>query len=234
VASSEISGEQIVTESLEGRQPEAGSKTTRRQAWARREIALRAMEVIAEKGFDSATVEEIARAADYHPRSFHRYFETKEDVVFVGLDELTDDFRARCSEIQHGDDAWAVVRNGMVEATRVFAEADPVLSRAQVALWFSDPALKAPFADHFMEWERIITETFAAALGLKEPNLYTEIVGGAIISAMRATSRVALPESGPFARLFEEACGLLETGLAQPPAQSGRSARPATGRRSSA
>jgi AcrR family transcriptional regulator len=208
-----------VTESLDD-QPDPRPRTTRRQAWARREIALRAMEVIAEKGFDNATVEEIARAADYHPRSFHRYFETKEDVVFVGLDELTDDFRSRCSEVKPGDNAWEVVRTGMVEATRVFGEADPVLSKAQVSLWFSDPALKAPFADHFLEWERIITDTFVAALGLKESNLYTEVVGGAIISAMRATTRTALPESAPFAQLFEEACGLLEAGLAHPPSDS--------------
>ena len=55
------------------------SKVELRRSRVRRDLAHCAVTLMAEKGFEATTVvEEIARAADYHPSSFFRYFNSKE------------------------------------------------------------------------------------------------------------------------------------------------------------
>src|SRR5579884_1280149 len=54
----------------------------RKLAETRQAITAVAMRLFAAKGFDATSVDEIAEVARVAPRTFYRYFPTKEDVVF--------------------------------------------------------------------------------------------------------------------------------------------------------
>ncbi|GII89371.1 hypothetical protein Ssi03_73610 [Sphaerisporangium siamense] len=54
----------------------------------RAEIAGRALQLFAERGFDATTVDDIAHAAGMSKRSFFRYFPTKEDAVFGEVEAM--------------------------------------------------------------------------------------------------------------------------------------------------
>ncbi|TGD87468.1 TetR family transcriptional regulator [Mycolicibacterium sp. CH28] len=50
-----------------------------------------AIQLCIEQGYDNTTVEQIAAAAEVAPRTFSRYFSSKEAVVVAVLDEVADD-----------------------------------------------------------------------------------------------------------------------------------------------
>jgi len=69
-------------------QIEAPNRRERRVMETRRAIIAAARDLFEEHGYAQTTVEQIADAADVAPRTFFRYFPTKESLLFAELDEL--------------------------------------------------------------------------------------------------------------------------------------------------
>ena len=57
---------------------------SRQKAHRRRAVVDAALELFAERGYDNTMVEEIAHHAGVSPRTFFRYFDTKDAVLFFG------------------------------------------------------------------------------------------------------------------------------------------------------
>ena len=66
----------------------------RKRAATSRAIQLAALELVAERGLDRVTVEDIARRADISPRTLFNYFSSKEEA-FVGASPALSDPEAR-------------------------------------------------------------------------------------------------------------------------------------------
>lgn len=62
------------------------SRRERKAAETRSAILHAAQQLFTRNGFDETTVEQIAEAADIAPRTFFRYFPTKEAVLYAELD----------------------------------------------------------------------------------------------------------------------------------------------------
>ena len=68
----------------------------------RREILKAAERVFAEKGFDLATVEEIAKAAEFSVGAIYKFFDNKEALRGEALDSIAEEFLAAFQEVVAG------------------------------------------------------------------------------------------------------------------------------------
>jgi AcrR family transcriptional regulator len=154
----------------------------------RAEVAQRSLVFIDEIGFDEVTVEQIAAAAGISPRSFFRYFASKEDVVIgdllpMGL-LIEDELRAR----PDAEGAWTALRRSLQPLVAT-AEADPVnvLRASRVAL--STPALRARTLERHSRWADLLAPVLLLRLG--ESQRFSTVVADSLVQSALSSLYVA-------------------------------------------
>ncbi len=145
-----------------------------------------AMRVIAEKGWEHTTVDDIAYAAAISPRTFFRYFPTKEDVVLWDeYDPIAPDLlQARPADEPLAESMRAIV----YEALGGLYRRNPEELLLRVRLLLSVPELRARLRDAQGEGEQLLAAYLARQRGLEPGDLSIQVVA----SAMTSTIIVAL------------------------------------------
>ena len=151
----------------------------------RAEIAEVAFKVFAERGFDQVTATEVAAAAGISRASFFRYFESKEDAVFVVQEELGVDVAAAVRERPDGEDAWTALRRGLDIAVRTYVR-DPDEMLARLRLIRRTPDLRSHQLDRLDEWKKAIGAALAGRLGVREDEIALESLVAAALGAFDA------------------------------------------------
>lgn len=116
-----------------------------------------ALRQFATRGFERVTVEDITGACDVSPRTFFRYFASKEDVLFAGGDaQRAHVIAALAAQPAHVAPLRAM-QAAVVELARDFeAERDVVLIRHRVVA--STPCLRSHVAERHYGWESAVIE----------------------------------------------------------------------------
>src|SRR6202034_453892 len=136
----------------------------RKKLATRRLLRRAALDLVAERGLASVTVEDIAEAADVSPRTFFNYFPSKEAALFGGDPDRAADLREHVISEAPGEPALAAL--GVVLAQDAEAMAgelrslggDPAdwLRRMKVAR--TDPHVRGAHAAQMAMIERAIGE----------------------------------------------------------------------------
>jgi AcrR family transcriptional regulator len=156
----------------------------RKRTRARLQIQNEAFRLFAKHGFGATTVEQIAEAAAISPRTFFRYFPTKEDVVL--WDEydpfMLDLFRSR----PRGESPFETMRAVVTTAVHGLYERDPQLFRTRVRLFATVPELRARFLEMQAQAADEVARIFAEHRGLisDRRELEVRVLSGAIQSAV--------------------------------------------------
>jgi AcrR family transcriptional regulator len=206
--------------SLPPRTKPLGSRE-RRRIRTMREIQTEALRLFGARGYDNTTIEQIAAAADISPRTFFRYFPTKEDVV------LWDEYDAVIGELLAERPVDEPVGETLRVATRTAIDGlyrhDPERLLARNRLLFSEPALRARFLEFAREGVRQTATAFVASRGRAPDVLLVEVTAAALIDAVLWASDRWQASDGKedLLALVDQATDALVNGVAGIPRVSG-------------
>jgi AcrR family transcriptional regulator len=142
---------------------EAGvGRRERNNQRTRTAITRAAVELILERGFEGATIAQIAERADVAPRTIHTWFSSKEEIVLSGLDEPLERLHAELRS-GTGDTVDRIERWLLAEGEHVAAEDD--LGRLRRRAVASDPHLRGLERERLDDVETAIARAASAETG---------------------------------------------------------------------
>jgi len=157
------------------------TSSLRERSKAKRRVAIQraALRLFAERGYDGATIAEIAEEAELAPRTVTLYFPSKIDIAMSTSSDmaarLTATYQAH-PELSFTEvmDRWLIGEESL----------DPELVLLTTAMFDANPALRAVSTSHFAEATTDLAPAFLAELGRPAEHPMTKVAGGAIAGAI--------------------------------------------------
>lgn len=156
----------------------------------------RALELFERKGYDATTIDEIAEAALVSPRTFFRYFASKEDVVFGShADELAR-LRQLVARRPSGESPDIALSRALVTFGQIPEEGRAEML-ARVQLITANPSLLARRLLLHREWETGVAEELALRERVEGPTLELRILAATGVAALATATFVWGERGGP-------------------------------------
>jgi len=190
----------------------------RKKLATRSALHLAALQLVAERGLDDVSIDDIAERADVSPRTFFNYFPSKVDAV-VGLDPATPQRQAVAFLSRPAGES-------PVEAMRAVAREQAAEMSGDTELWplrltviDAHPAVLGRLAAAFGESEQVLAGAIAERTGTRVGvDAFPTLLAAVAAVAMRTSLHrwfagdftAALPD------LVDEAWDLLTSGLPAP------------------
>ncbi|MGW5612030.1 TetR family transcriptional regulator [Streptomyces sp. NPDC003753] len=150
------------------------------------ELSEAALQLLALKGFDAVTIDEIAATAGVSKRTFFRYFASKEDVVVQFLADMGIGMRAALASRPIEEQPSASLQHTVWVSMAACADhSDRALRVVQLIL--RTPALRARFLERQDQWRDDLAAELAQRLGLDpDADLYPQLAAGMALTAFDA------------------------------------------------
>ncbi|MFG3421263.1 TetR family transcriptional regulator [Micromonospora sp. NPDC049460] len=147
------------------------------------ELTEAALQLLALKGFDVVTIDEIAATAGVSRRTFFRYFASKEDVVVQFLTGMGSDIGAELAARPADERPSVALRHAVWVPIAACAD-HPDRALRVVQLILRTPALLARFLERQAQWRDDLTAVLESRLGLDPgTDLYPQLAAGMALSA---------------------------------------------------
>jgi AcrR family transcriptional regulator len=195
-------------------QPRSYDLRERKRTRTRLMIQAEALRLFADKGYTQTTVEDIADAAAISPRTFFRYFPSKEDVVM--WDEYDDPVALDLLAAQPEDEPLAeTIRAVVRETLEGLYRHDPERLLTRVQLASTVPELRARFVEEQTRGIEQLTEVFATRRGARVDELTLRVVGSAMLAAVSVALDAWQRDDGKadLLALLDRATDALATGV---------------------
>lgn len=149
---------------------------------SRAELEQVALALFAEAGFEATTVDGIAAAAGIGRRTFFRYYDSKNDVVWGDFETDLAALRVELAATPAGVGLLEALRRAIL----AFNALDPnVVSahRERMRLILEVPALQAHSTLRYAAWRAVIAEFAAARLGAGVEDLLPQLIAHTCLGA---------------------------------------------------
>lgn len=150
----------------------------RKQESVREAIGAAASRLFLDQGFQSATIDDIAKAAGIGRRTFFRYFETKEDVVLWKFDQFARHVVTLIAARPAREHALVALQRALTEASEFYNQ-EPAQTLLLLKLTEATPSL---YAQQLMQQDRW-KSWFAEALR-KRTRASARSVGPELVAAV--------------------------------------------------
>ncbi|MDG4663140.1 TetR family transcriptional regulator [Mycobacterium sp. 236(2023)] len=152
-----------------------------------RETVLReAFRLFETNGYANTTVEQIARAADVSPRTFFRYFPSKESLLVSDrcVEPICTAFKAAPAELSPA----AAYRHALMHVFGTMDRDELDFMTARQHLMYTMPDVKGALYDEYIHSMRALAEAVAVRLNRPREDPIVPVVAGAITGVMMATA----------------------------------------------
>ena len=179
---------QALTASGQADPPVAGRRQ-RRAAETRLRLFRCALQLFAERGFPSVTVEEITEAADVGKGTFFNYFESKDHVLGVMAEVQLGKVREALSAAVKGKQTIHAVLHRLVRRLVEEPGRSPSLARAFISSFLASEGVRTAIARNMREGRRMIAQIVAAGQerGELDPNLKKDKVAMQLMQTCMGT-----------------------------------------------
>lgn len=190
----------------------------RKKLGTHRALRSAALRLVAERGLEHVTVEDIAEAVDVSTRTFFNHFSSKEEAI-VGPDPGRLEALRESLDAQPAEQApLEVLEHVLTEvATAMLERQEERMLQIQVAR--DNPGLIPRQLAAFAEFERALVQEVAARTGTDpDRDVYPSVAAAAAVAALRASLTVWRNNDGsvPLTGLVKSAFADLAAGLAPP------------------
>src|SRR5687768_6427470 len=144
-----------------------------------------ALRLVAERGLDGVSVDDIAERADVSPRTFFNYFSSKDDAV-VGLDPEAPRHQAEAFRSRPPEETPVQALRAVARAQAEQMAGDPELWPLRLQVIQTHAVLFARLAAGFGESERAMAAAIAERTGTRtDADVYPMLLAGAGAAAVR-------------------------------------------------
>jgi AcrR family transcriptional regulator len=160
----------------------------RKKEQTREALALAVLRLSKKRGFDNVTVEEIAEACDVSPRTFFRYFASKEDALFASNSKRRDRVSAALQEQPTELPVFdALVAALLTLVTAYEGDHDMLHQRHRIIV--SSPSLLSRSVERSQSWESALVDELRESG--RSPNL-SDFELRLVVASTLSTVRLAV------------------------------------------
>jgi AcrR family transcriptional regulator len=170
------------------------------------EVASVAMDLFARQGFEQTTVDQIVAAAGMSPRSFFRYFGTKEGLVLGTQEAIGQVVADSLGDRPMDESPWVAIRRAF-DVLVARNDADPPRNLRLRRMLADAPSLRAGHLEKRAQWQQLLAPHVAARLPNRsgfDPR--PEAIAAAALACLDTaeSSWVRLDGAVPFGGLVDE------------------------------
>ena len=187
----------------------------RKKEQTREALGRAALRLFAKRGFDHVTVEDIATACDVSPRTFFRYFASKEEALFAESDAQKGRLLASLAEQPPDRSPLDALHAAMLELADVYVEQrDRLRQRHRIVR--DTPSLRSRAAERQQRWETDLVEQLRLSSAASK---WRDLDLRLMVAATTAALRVAVEEwidgddARDLTRIFDDVFQRLRDGL---------------------
>lgn len=149
------------------------------------ELALVALRLFLERGFDACSMHDVASAAEVSRRTLFRYFPSKNDLVWGGADEAVERMRAGLAAAPAEEPAMAAIRRVYVDML-TFSPQLLEITRQRLRVIGSNPGLRAWGVGRTEPAIGLVAEFLAARTNAAPQDLAPQVAAHALAAAANA------------------------------------------------